>query len=52
MQVMQIVDCDERLDRTLQQDRLAEPDEDHDEGEEAIRTRTQDWGKDREKDQR
>ena len=47
---MQIVDRDERFDRTIQQDQLAEPDEDHDQGEEAIRTRTQDRGKDREKD--
>ena len=52
MQVMQIIDRDERLDRAVQQDRLAEPDEDHDEGEKAIRTRTQDRGQDREQDQR
>ena len=49
---MQILDRDQRLDRAIQQDQLAEPDEDHDEGEDAVRTRTQDRGKDREQDHR
>ena len=35
VQVLQIVDRDERLDRAFQQDPLAEPDEDHDDGEDA-----------------
>ena len=34
MQVIQIVDRYERLDRAFQKDPLAEPDEDHDDGEE------------------
>ena len=52
MLVIQIIDRYERLDRPFQQDPFAETDEDHHDGEDAVRSWTKDRGKDREKDQR